>query len=71
MEGKRGYAVMLAGGHVYQDRLGRFEFSYWRCLRMTLWPRSACWRGSIHHLPLRGHFIPGYIPPFHQKGVWE
>lgn len=71
MEGKskRGYAVIMTGGNIYQDRQGNFEFSYLKCLRMTLWPRGACYKGTIHHVPLRGR-IPGYIPPWTQNGMW-
>jgi len=65
----RGYAVIMAGGHVYQDRLGRYEFGYWRCMFRTWWPPHACHGGTVHHLPLRGR-IPGYIPPFNPE-AWQ
>jgi hypothetical protein len=69
VNGKRGYAVIMKGGNVYQDREGKFEFCYARCIWMTLWPRSACQGGTVHHLPLRGR-IQGYIPPFHPES-WQ
>ena len=67
---ERGYAVTTVGGNVYQDREGRYRFSWFRCWMMTMWPRSACYGGAIHHLPFRGR-IPGYIPPWVPKGEWE
>jgi len=70
MKGKRGYAVVMVGGNVYQDRMGRFEFRWIRCWLMTVYPRHACYGGTIHHLPLRGR-IPGYIPPWTPDGSWE
>jgi hypothetical protein len=69
MEGKRGYAVMMAGGNVYQDRMGRYEFSWLRCTIRTAWPRHACFRGTVHRMPFRGS-IPGYIPPWVPEGSW-
>lgn len=67
---RRGYAVIMAGGNVYQDRKGRYEFSHRKCVFMTWWPRHACFGGAVHHLPLRGR-IPGYIPPWTPKGSWK
>ena len=65
-----GYAVIMTGGNVYQDRNGRYNFGRVKCFFMTIWPRHACYHGSIKKLPMTGR-IPGYIPPFPPEGSWE